>query len=67
MGKAALMQDIQDKLYVRAHLGARKICRFKTRKGRALPNLTSFLNTSLLFLASSLEVSASAVLGFFDV
>ena len=30
-------------------------------------NLTSFLNTSLLFLASSLEVSASAVLGFFEV
>lgn len=29
--------------------------------------LTSFLNTSLLFFASSLEVSASAVLGFFDV
>lgn len=27
---------------------------------------TSFLNTSLLFLASSLEVSASAVLGFFE-
>lgn len=27
---------------------------------------TSFRNTSLLFLASSLEVSASAVLGFFE-
>lgn len=32
-----------------------------------LPSLTSFLNTSLLFFASSLEVSTSAVLGFFDV
>lgn len=32
----------------------------------ALGKLTSFLNTSLLFLASSLDVSASAVLGFLE-
>lgn len=32
----------------------------------ALGKLTSFLKTSLLFLASSLDVSASAVLGFLE-
>lgn len=34
--------------------------------GAAQGQLTSFLKTSLLFLASSLDVSASAVLGFLE-
>ena len=53
-----------------AHFGQEgMVLKFKFSKLSAhIPaNLTSFLNTSLLFLASSLEVSASAVLGFFEV
>lgn len=53
-----------------AHFGREGMglkCKFSKLSAHIPANLTSFLNTSLLFLASSLEVSASAVLGFFEV
>lgn len=46
--------------------GCRSICTQTEMKSACQKVLTSFRNTSLLFFASSLEVSASAVLGFLE-